>query len=86
LDCTDVFNRTEIQAEIQAPIFSTDTAVLNRTTIKTPIFQHENNKPDMNNNIVVSKITNTIQDDDENYLSIAEINETSLISNCSDLQ
>jgi hypothetical protein len=39
----------------------------------------------MNNNILVSKITNTIQDDDEHYLSIVEIDETSPLSNYSDL-
>ncbi len=81
LDSTDVFNRTEIHAHI----FPTDTAVLNRTKIQTPIFQPENNKPDMNSNMSFSEIANTIQDDDENYLSIAEIYETSIISNYSDL-
>ena len=70
---------------MQAHTLPTDTAVLNRTKIQTPIFQHENNKPDMNSNISFSEIANTIQDDDENYLSIAEIDETSIISNYSDL-
>ena len=39
----------------------------------------------MNSNISFGKIANTIQDDDENYLSIAEIDKTSLISNYTDL-
>jgi hypothetical protein len=37
----------------------------------------------MNSNISFSEIAYTIQDDDENYLSIAEIDETSIISNYS---
>ena len=39
----------------------------------------------MNSNVSFGKLANTIQDDDENYLSIAEIDETSPISNYSDL-
>lgn len=39
----------------------------------------------MNSNTSFSKIANTLQDDDENYLSIAEADETSPISSCSDL-
>ena len=39
----------------------------------------------MNSDVSFGKIANTIQDDDENYLSIAEIDETSPISNYSDL-
>ena len=61
------------------------TAVTNRTDeIQTPIFQHENTITDNTSVTSDIEIASTNQDDDENYLSIAEINETSIISDIAD--
>ena len=62
-----------------------NTAVLDRTEIQAPILQTENIKTDNNSNTSDIEVTNVHQDDDENYLSITEINESSIISDMADL-
>lgn len=82
---TTVSNRTDIQAHI----FQTDTtstAVLDRAKNQTHIFQTDINKTDNINNTSDIELDNASLNDDENHLSIAEINETSIVSDLADLQ
>ena len=81
---TSVSNRTNIPTHILQTAIR-NTAVLDRTQIQAPIFQTENNKTDNNSITSDIEVTNVHQDDDENYLSIAEINESSIISDMADL-
>ncbi len=82
---TPVSNRTDISTHILQTAIR-NTAVLDRTQIQTPIFQTENIKTDTNSITSDIEVTIVNQDDDENYLSIAEINESSIVSNMADLQ
>ena len=81
---TSVPNRTDIPTHILQTAIR-NTAVLDRTQIQAPIFQTENNKTDNNSITSDIEVTNVHQNDDENYLSIAEINESSIISDMADL-
>ena len=80
-----------INIAIDQPISQTAsekrTTVLDRTTVRTeaPIFRTYKNKPDNISIISDVEIANANQDDDENYLSTAEIDETSLISDMANL-